>query len=153
MDCAHTDTTRTGAKDATCTEDGYTGDVVCSGCYEVLTQGQSIPAVGHNHVITQTIAGTCTAKSTTTYTCTACGDSYLEEGALNAANHAYLQQTATGKQATCTEDGVKATWTCADCQGVFADAQAAVPTTYEDQVIPATGHSKGTARQIIPPDG
>lgn len=34
------------AKEATCTEDGYTGDLVCSVCGEVLEKGEAI-AKGH----------------------------------------------------------------------------------------------------------
>ena len=30
--------------EATCTEDGYTGDLVCTVCGEILEQGESIPA-------------------------------------------------------------------------------------------------------------
>ena len=37
-----------GAKAATCTEDGYTGDEVCSICGEVISQGETIPATGHH---------------------------------------------------------------------------------------------------------
>lgn len=37
-----------GKKDATCTEDGYTGDEVCSKCGDVKSTGSVIPAKGHN---------------------------------------------------------------------------------------------------------
>ncbi|MCD7771101.1 MAG: hypothetical protein LUH23_03300, partial [Oscillospiraceae bacterium] len=36
------------AKDATCTEDGYTGDEVCTVCSETVTVGTVIPATGHS---------------------------------------------------------------------------------------------------------
>lgn len=35
-----------GQKEATCDEDGYTGDIVCADCNEVIEQGKVIPA-GH----------------------------------------------------------------------------------------------------------
>lgn len=38
------------AKEATCTEDGYTGDEVCTVCGEVVTAGEIIPATGHHYV-------------------------------------------------------------------------------------------------------
>ena len=38
-----------GAKDATCTEDGYTGDEVCKVCQTVVKQGEVIPALGHDY--------------------------------------------------------------------------------------------------------
>ena len=37
-----------GAKDATCTEDGYTGDTVCSVCGHVIAKGEAVPATGHH---------------------------------------------------------------------------------------------------------
>ena len=44
-----------GAKEATCTEDGYTGDKICTVCKTVLEEGTVIPATGHHYV-----NGTCT---------------------------------------------------------------------------------------------
>ena len=38
-----------GAKAATCTEDGYTGDEVCTVCNEVVKKGEVIPATGHDY--------------------------------------------------------------------------------------------------------
>lgn len=34
-------------KSATCTEDGFTGDLVCKSCGTVVTPGEVIPAAGH----------------------------------------------------------------------------------------------------------
>ncbi|MDE5778700.1 MAG: leucine-rich repeat protein [Lachnospiraceae bacterium] len=48
IDCNHSNTTVQGAKDATCTETGYTGDTVCIDCSEVTAKGTVIPAKGHN---------------------------------------------------------------------------------------------------------
>ena len=43
------DTELVGAKDATCTEDGYTGDEVCKVCQTVVKHGEVIPALGHDY--------------------------------------------------------------------------------------------------------
>ena len=43
------DTELVGAKDATCTEDGYTGNEVCKVCQTVVKQGEVIPALGHDY--------------------------------------------------------------------------------------------------------
>ena len=43
------DTELVGAKDATCAEDGYTGDEVCKVCQTVVKQGEVIPALGHDY--------------------------------------------------------------------------------------------------------
>ena len=36
-----------GAKEATCTEEGYTGDTVCQDCNTILSKGTAIAALGH----------------------------------------------------------------------------------------------------------
>ena len=43
------DTELVGAKDATCTEDGYTGDEVCKVCGVTVKQGEVMPALGHDY--------------------------------------------------------------------------------------------------------
>ena len=43
------DTELVGAKDATCTEDGYTGNEVCKVCGVTVKQGEVIPALGHDY--------------------------------------------------------------------------------------------------------
>lgn len=45
----HTETETVNAKAATCTEDGYTGDVVCKACGKVITKGEVIKATGHQY--------------------------------------------------------------------------------------------------------
>ncbi|MBO4693600.1 MAG: dienelactone hydrolase family protein [Clostridia bacterium] len=47
--CAHTNTTLTGAKTATCCENGYTGDTYCADCGVKIADGTVIPAT-NNHV-------------------------------------------------------------------------------------------------------
>ncbi len=48
--CEHANTTVEGAKDATCTEEGYTGDTVCAACGEVIVSGEKIPVTEHAYV-------------------------------------------------------------------------------------------------------
>lgn len=43
----HENTELVGAKDATCTEDGYTGNLYCTDCGALIKQGEVIPATGH----------------------------------------------------------------------------------------------------------
>ena len=38
-----------GAKAATCTEDGYTGDQVCTVCGETVKKGETVQATGHHY--------------------------------------------------------------------------------------------------------
>ena len=60
--CQHTDFTFEGALDASCTADGHTGKVRCTACNEIISDGKTIPATGHNW-----IAENCTR------TCDRCG--------------------------------------------------------------------------------
>ncbi|MCD8314978.1 MAG: hypothetical protein LUD44_05045, partial [Firmicutes bacterium] len=64
-------------KDATCTEDGYTGDEICTVCGEIITAGETISATGHSWddgvVTTEPTAAT---DGVMTYTCTVCGETY-----------------------------------------------------------------------------
>jgi hypothetical protein len=46
--CPHTNTELKGAKEATETEKGYTGDKVCTDCGETVEKGKDIPATGTN---------------------------------------------------------------------------------------------------------
>lgn len=58
-----------GEKDATCTQDGYTGDTCCKGCGAVFTSGEKIPATGHRGGM-----ATCLRRAT----CEICGRRYGE---------------------------------------------------------------------------
>lgn len=71
----HENTEVRGAKAATCTDDGYTGDVCCLDCGKVVKEGTVIPATGHK-------GGTanCHEKAV----CEVCGEAY---GELDPDNH------------------------------------------------------------------
>ncbi len=88
---SHGDTETRNAKAATCTEDGYTGDEVCTVCGATVTAGETIPATGHSYQAVTT-APTCTAEGYTTYTCTVCGDSYTADE-TDATGHSYGEPT------------------------------------------------------------
>ncbi len=60
--CEHTTFTFEDAVGATCTTDGHTGKVRCTACNEIISDGKTIPATGHNW-----IAENCTR------TCDRCG--------------------------------------------------------------------------------
>ncbi|MGM9523918.1 MAG: S-layer homology domain-containing protein [Faecousia sp.] len=72
--CRHTNTEVRGAKAATCTENGYTGDTYCKDCGEKLATGTVIVAKGHSFgAWTVTKAATATDKGVETRTCSVCG--------------------------------------------------------------------------------
>ncbi len=47
--CIHENTEVDNVKAATCTEEGYTGDIYCSDCGELVAKGEVIPALGHSY--------------------------------------------------------------------------------------------------------
>ena len=62
------------AKEATCTEVGYTGDKVCKWCGIVLEKGKEIPMKEHTVVDVAAVAATCTTDGMTAGTkCSVCG--------------------------------------------------------------------------------
>ncbi|MGN1346251.1 MAG: hypothetical protein ACI4V1_05665, partial [Eubacteriales bacterium] len=77
--CAHEKTEIRNAKDATCTEEGYTGDTYCTDCGALVSSGSIIPATGHSWdsgVVTK--EATETEEGIMTYTCTVCGETKTE---------------------------------------------------------------------------
>ena len=84
--CEHASTEIRGAKEATCTEDGYTGDEVCTACGEIVKQGETIPALGHKTELRNAKEATCTEDGYTgDEVCTVCGET-VKEGQVIPAN-------------------------------------------------------------------
>ena len=76
--CEHVLTTVSGAVDATCKAEGYTGDTVCTECGITLSVGTSIPKTAHSYTSAVTKAATTEEEGVLTYTCDFCGHSYTE---------------------------------------------------------------------------
>lgn len=74
----HTNTEIRGAKDATCTEDGYTGDTYCKDCGTLVAKGKVIKALGHTYTSKVTQEATTRKAGVITYTCSRCGHTYTE---------------------------------------------------------------------------
>ena len=130
----HTDTEVRNAKDATCTEDGYTGDTYCKTCGALVAEGSIIPATGHQHTeIRDAKDATCTEDGYTgdTY-CTDCNEKIADGTVISATGHQHTE-IRDAKDATCTEDGYTGDTYCTDCNEKIADGT----------VIPATGHDFG----------
>ncbi len=84
--CTHVNTELQNAKEATCTEDGYTGDLVCTDCGETIKPGETIAAPGHTTELQNAREATCTEDGYTgDLVCTACGET-VEEGQVIPAN-------------------------------------------------------------------
>ena len=118
-----------GAKTATCTEDGYTGDEVCTVCGETVKKGEVIPALGHKTQLVGAKAATCTEDGYTgDEVCTVCQEVVKKGEVIPATGH--KTQLVGAKTATCTGDGYTGDEVCTVCQ----------ETVKKGEVIPATGH-------------
>ena len=81
-DCQHDNVATLHEHDATCTEEGYTGDIVCNDCGEVVEYGEVIPALGHvagDKVVT--VEPTYETEGVYEIACTVCGE-VLETGSV-----------------------------------------------------------------------
>ncbi|MBQ4565323.1 MAG: S8 family serine peptidase [Oscillospiraceae bacterium] len=96
VSCLHTETELRNAKEATCTEDGYTGDTWCVLCETLLEEGQAIPATGHKTELRFAVEATCTKNGYTgdTY-CLNCGELLAEGEVIPATGHSYEDGSCT----------------------------------------------------------
>lgn len=122
----HDTTEVLNALQATCTTAGYSGDVVCTVCGKVISEGGPVAALGHQWdggvVTTPPAEG---SDGVMTYTCTVCGETKTESIPALGHTHAYAEETIAP---TCTEQG----YTMHSC---------ACGACYQDHYTPALGHS------------
>ena len=119
----HKNTETINAKDATCDEDGYTGDTYCNDCKQIVETGTVIGKLGHTGG-----EATCCHKAV----CTRCGEEY---GELNPDNHEGETELRDDVEATCTKDGYTGDTYCLGCGNLIT----------EGSVINKLGHTGGEA--------
>ena len=124
-------------KDATCIENGYTGDTVCAICGKEITKGEAIPANGHSWNEGEiTTSPTCENAGVKTYTCTVCNATKTE--AIDATGHTPVE--VAEQPATCTEAGHTAGTKCSVCDAILSGMEE----------IPATGHTEVIDARVEP---
>lgn len=145
-ECEHKNTEIINKKDATCSDEGYTGDTYCKDCGEKLAAGTTIEKKPH----TVGTTATCISKAV----CSVCGENF---GEVDATNHVHTT-VKNRKEATCTQTGYTGDTYCTDCNKLLEtskelaalghDYKATVtkqPTTTEEGIMTYTcskcGHS------------
>lgn len=134
LSCTHQNTEIRDKKDATCKEEGYTGNTYCLDCQNVAAAGTVIPKKDHTFdegVVTK--AATCTEDGTRTFTCTVCGET--KEETITATGHQNTE-IRNQKDASCEEAGYTGDTVCTDCDTVIKQGES----------IPATGHQDTEVR-------
>ena len=147
--CSHENTEIRNAKDATCTEGGYTGDTYCTDCNEKISDGEIIPALGHDWgEWTVTTSPTCTEKGEEKRTCKRDGCNATETRKIEVLGHDWSEWTVTTSP-TCTEKGEeKRTCKREGCNATETrkiDATGHTPVDVAEQPATCTeaGHTAG----------
>ena len=124
-------------KDATCKDEGYTGDTYCTDCGKKISSGQTT-AKTNNHSYDDgkiTTAPTCTKKGTKTFTCTVCGNTKTETVKATGHQHTEIRNK---KDATCKEKGYTGDTYCTDCGKKISSGKSIAKTethSYDDGKI------------------
>lgn len=138
--CKHESVNVIQAKSATCTEDGYSGDVTCSECDKVTEKGSVIPAKGHTPGSPiDAYEPNCrhTGYSGDIY-CTDCGE-LIETGVELAKTEHKAGERLFVYEPECEYDGYTGDVVCENCGF----------TIEEGEVIPALGHTPGDPYDVV----
>ena len=94
-------------KDASCTENGYTGDTYCKDCEELLKKGETVDALGHQWKETKRVEPSYTEDGQIIYTCNRCGEQKAETLEKLAYPKAGTKYTVAGCQYKVTKAGAE----------------------------------------------
>ncbi len=119
--CDHSETTIIGQRDKICIHAGYTGDLVCKDCGELVNTGDPIPADYTEHISLTFVAGTAKTGSCTQYgyegdyKCGVCGDTVRGKRTSKSHGETYLEGYTAP---TCTTEGYSGDERCSLCDGM-----------------------------------
>lgn len=129
----HQHTEVRNVKEATCKEEGYTGDTYCTDCETKLSDGEPTAKKAHDWDEGKvTTEATCKNTGVKTYTCNNCSETKTE--VIPMTDHIWDNGKVTTKP-SCITPGVK-TYTCTVCQKT------------KTEEIPATGHQHTEVRNV-----
>lgn len=133
--CSHAITEVRDAKDATCTEPGYTGDTYCTVCNEKVKEGETIPAKGHTEEIRNQLEPTLTTPG---YTgdkyCKVCGV-LIEKGEVIPCPTGWLE-SEQGRQHYKNGELQKTGWTVIDGNTYYLDTETGYAATGIATLVP-----------------
>lgn len=124
--CKHVNTEVRNEKAATCAAEGYTGDIYCKDCSELVKKGEATQKNVQNHVggteVKDVKKANCVDKGYTGNTyCKGCGVKLSEgqETAVDPNNHKEIE-VINKKDATCKDAGYTGDTRCKACDTVIA---------------------------------
>lgn len=113
--CTHPESQLKNEKAATCQEEGYTGDKVCTTCGHIIEKGSTLSKTEHHPTVTGQKDATCGEDGYSGDTvCGDCNEPIIDGTPIPATgNHSY-GDWVTEKEATTKETGLQ-THTCNEC--------------------------------------
>ena len=109
----HKETEIRNAVEATCQQEGYTGDKVCKTCGATLEKGTTIVKKDHSWDAGKvTTEATCTTDGVKTYTCSVCKTTKTET--IKATGHKETE-IRNAVEATCQQEGYTGDKVCKTC--------------------------------------
>ena len=88
-ECVHSETELINVREAGCGWEGYTGDVRCVECQEILSYGKYIDATEEHSIISEIIPPTCGQEGYTHHYCENCDYSYDDNYVDATGNHEF----------------------------------------------------------------
>ena len=113
--------------EATCTKEGYSGDVYCTDCGTKLSSGTEIAKKAHEYEERERNEANCKRNGYILFVCKVCGDEKRE--VLPKTDHQHTE-IRNKEEATCTEGGYTGDTYCTDCGEKLSSGKE----------TPATGH-------------
>ncbi len=121
--CTHASTELRDAAEATCGEDGYTGDVYCKSCGARITKGTAVKATGNHTFGEWTVNETAQTKSRTCETCKKVETQSIAPGSCTHTDTVVRDAVV----ADCGNMGYSGDTYCADCDTLLSRGSVSMP--------------------------